>query len=265
MLQLRDPNAEFRIESLARLAMGGRWRTEAQRSHLRPCLLWFTRGQGRITINGSTRGFGPHNAVFLPGGTMHGFSMMGQVQGTVVFFPEALAAEFPETALHLRLRDGFLQAELTGLVTSLEREAERDLPGAARAMHHYGGLLAVWLERHAEMADQCDAPTAAQRLTNAYTALIERKFRTGAGVAQYATHLGVTPTHLNRVCRATSGQSASRLLADRVHYEARRLLTETDMPVKDIAQRLGFTSPAYFSRAFQNETGKSPSAFRAAP
>jgi AraC-like DNA-binding protein len=37
------------------------------------------------------------------------------------------------------------------------------------------------------------------------------------------------------------------------------------MPVKDIAQRLGFTSPAYFSRAFQNETGKSPSAFRAAP
>lgn len=263
VLQLRDPNAEFRIESLARLAMGGRWRTEAQRSHVRPCLLWVTRGQGRITINGTTRGYGPHNAIFLPGGTMHGFTMMGQVQGTAIYFPESLSPEFPDDPMHLRLRDGFLQAELTALVDALEKETTRDRPGAARAMHHYGGLIAVWLERHADLAEAAEAPSAAQRLANAYTALIERRFRTGDGVAHYAESLGVTPTHLTRACRATSGQSASRLLADRVHFEARRLLSETDLPVKDVAARLGFTSPAYFSRAFHNETGKSPSAFRA--
>lgn len=251
------------MESLARLAMGGRWRTEAQRSHVRGCLLWFTRGQGRITVNGSTRGFGPHNAIYIPGGTMHGFSLMGQVSGTAIWFPEAVAGDFPDEPLHMRIRDGYLQAELTGLIDALEREALGDRAGAARAMAHYGGLIAVWLERHADLAEEPAAPNANQRLATAYTALVERHFRTGEGVAHYAERLGVTPTHLTRACRAASGKSASRLLADRVHYEARRMLAETDLPVKDVASRLGFRSAAYFSRAFQNEAGQSPSSFRA--
>ena len=96
MLRLRDPNAEFRVMSLMRLAQGGRWRTEAQRSYVRPCLLWFTRGQGRVTVAGQTRGYGPHNAVFLHGGTMKGFDMLGQVLGTAIFFPEDIAREIPD-------------------------------------------------------------------------------------------------------------------------------------------------------------------------
>ncbi len=262
MLQLRDPNAEFRVESLMRLSNGGRWRTEAQRSHIRPVLLWFTRGQGRVTVAGATRGYGPHNAIFVPGGTMHGFTMLGQVLGTAVFFPENLAPEFPDEALHLRIRDGFEQMELTGLVDALEREATQMRPGADRAMLHLGGLISVWLERHADQAERVGALSAAQRLTTAYTALVERDFRTGLGVAGYAEKLGVTPTHLSRSCRESSGKSAHRLLNDRIIYEARRLLSESEIPVKDIAERLGFTSAAYFSRAFQNETGKSPSDFR---
>ena len=30
---------------------------------------------------GVTRGYGPHNAIFVPAGTMHGFDMLGQVLG----------------------------------------------------------------------------------------------------------------------------------------------------------------------------------------
>jgi AraC-like DNA-binding protein len=74
--------------------------------------------------------------------------------------------------------------------------------------------------------------------------------------------LGVTPTHLTRCCRETCGRSAIELLQDRRIFEARRLLSETDIPVGRIGQSLGFTSPAYFTRAFQNLTGLSPSAFR---
>lgn len=263
MLKLRDPNAEFRVASLMRLSQGGRWRTEAQRSYVRPLLIWFTRGQGRFTVAGQTRGYGPHNAIFVPGSTMHGFDMLGQVLGTAIFFPEELKSELPDEPMHLRLRDGFLQAELTALVDALEREATQNKPGADRAMLHYGGLIAVWLERHADLSDPALEPNAAQRLTNAFAALVEREFRSGKGVSHYAERLGVTPTHLTRACRQSNGKSASRFLADRVHYEACRLLTETDMPVKDIADRLGFGSAAYFSRTFSNAAGRSPSAFRA--
>jgi AraC-like DNA-binding protein len=37
------------------------------------------------------------------------------------------------------------------------------------------------------------------------------------------------------------------------------------MPVGRIATDLGFNSAAYFTRAFQHLTGKSPTAFRRAP
>jgi AraC family transcriptional activator of pobA len=34
------------------------------------------------------------------------------------------------------------------------------------------------------------------------------------------------------------------------------------MPVKDIAEALGFSDPAYFTRFFKRQTGLSPAAFR---
>jgi AraC-like DNA-binding protein len=52
------------------------------------------------------------------------------------------------------------------------------------------------------------------------------------------------------------------LLQDRRIFEALRLLSETDTPVGRIGESLGFNSPAYFTRAFQNMTGVSPTAFR---
>ncbi|MDO9525330.1 MAG: helix-turn-helix transcriptional regulator, partial [Gemmobacter sp.] len=91
-----------------------------------------------------------------------------------------------------------------------------------------------------------------------------RDFRTGAGVGDIAASLGVTPTHLSRVCRLTTGRSAKAILADRVIFEARRMLSETRLPVGTVATQLGFTSPAYFTRAFQHHTGQTPTDFRRA-
>jgi AraC-like DNA-binding protein len=115
-------------------------------------------------------------------------------------------------------------------------------------------------------ADSAEAkPSAAVRLARAYAAKLEAGFRSGKSVADYAAELGVTATHLTRVCRATCGRTASALLHDRQIFEARRLLAETRLPVQDIAEALGFGSAAYFSRSFHARTGKSPTAFRRAP
>ena len=66
----------------------------------------------------------------------------------------------------------------------------------------------------------------------------------------------------------TRGYRASRhrsigddIVRSRVNH-AKRLLT-TDLPVKQIAHRLGFNAPANFSSAFARATGESPRQFRA--
>lgn len=235
------------------------------RSISEPCLFWFTKGQGRITISGVTRGYTAHNAVFIPAGVMHGFEAGPQVFGTALFFGRDCAIPLPKAPLHLRIREVHAQQEVHILMDAILREMDSGVPAHDRATEHYVGLLGVWLERQAKKAEpETPKPDATRRLVARYTALLERNFRTGMNVADFAAALGVTPTHLTRCCKTACGRPASALLQDRRIFEARKLLAETRMPVGRIAGTLGFNSPAYFTRAFQHLTGKSPSAFRRA-
>jgi AraC family transcriptional regulator of arabinose operon len=45
--------------------------------------------------------------------------------------------------------------------------------------------------------------------------------------------------------------------------EARRLLVETDLTVAEVARKVGFEDPLYFSRCFRHLTGVPPSHYRA--
>ncbi|MBN2630609.1 MAG: helix-turn-helix domain-containing protein [Rhodobacteraceae bacterium] len=255
--------SQLRIVAIPRLAVGGRWRVEAMRAISEPLLLWFTKGQGRITIAGVTRGYTAHNAVFIPPGVMHGFEVGPQVYGTAVFFGRDSNVTLPETPQHLRIREVHAQQEVNVLLDSMQREMDSDIPAHDRATGHYLGLLSVWLERQAiKAAVEAPKPDAARRLVARYTALLEREFRNGTGVGEFATALGVTPTHLTRCCRIACGKTAIEVLQDRRIFEARRLLSETDLPVAKVGEALGFTSPAYFTRSFQHLTGRSPTAFR---
>lgn len=231
--------------------------------------MWFTQGQGRITVAGTTRGYGPNHAVFIPPGVMHGFELAPRVQGTVVFFGRNHGMTLPTTPKFLRPRDPISQKELAATLESIQREVESTRAGSAQAAKHHLGLLGVWLDRQLERERNLDPllsrPVAAQQLVARYSALLERDFRSNPSVADYATALGVTPTHLTRVCRATCGKGAHQLLEDRILFEARRLLSETRMPIKDVAGMLGYNSAGYFTRAFQKNAGVTPSAFRKKP
>lgn len=257
------------IVSVARMVQGGRWRTEAMRSYDRPVLIWFTRGQGRLTVAGRSSGYGPHNLLFLPKQTMHGFTTMGPVLGSVVFLPDEPSLDWPVEPMHLRIHEAQQQRELTGIIEAMQREATSGEDHANRALTYHAGLLSVWLTRIAELYAHVPNPssatrldTAAHRLAEAFTALVERDFRNPAGVQHYAGLLGVTPTHLSRVCRKVAGRPALDILTDRRHFEARRLLRDTNIQIAEIARKCGFTSAAYFTRAFRARSGQSPSEFR---
>ncbi|MGO4917416.1 helix-turn-helix domain-containing protein [Pseudogemmobacter sp. W21_MBD1_M6] len=258
-----QPLSHIRLHQIPRLAQAGRWRIEAMHSYPHHLLLWVTRGQGRITVSGNTRGYGAHNAIFIPARTMHCFDMTAQVFGTAAFIPATLVLDMPAAAHHIRVRDAGSQAKVTGILDNLSSESESPRLAGARAMQHHAGLLSVWLERMiAETAADRKRPNASVRLIERYCRLIEDNLHSGNSVTDYCATLGVTPTHLSRACNVTCGRPALALLTERIMFEARDMLAATTIPVKDIARSLGFTSAAYFTRSFQHHTGKTPSAFR---
>lgn len=255
----------IRLNSIAALAAQGRWRTEAMRSHATLRLLWFSRGQGRIVLGGQTRGYGPNNLIYIPAGTLHGYEAGTGTHGIEIVLTPDLAKDWPDEPVHMRFRDADRQRELTMLVENLERELTSDDPTAPRAAEMHAGLLAVFVERQIALTpDQGLPATAASRLVQAYSALIARDFHLSKTVGEYAAELGVTATHLTRACRKACNRSALSLLNDRVLYDARKRLQETRTPIARIASDLGFSSAAYFTRAFSANTGQSPSAFRKA-
>jgi len=272
MTLIPDAPSHVRITAIGRLIQSGRWRVEAMRALREPVLLWFTQGQGRITVAGTTRGYGPNQAVFLPAGVMHAFEVAPRVQGSIVHFGRAHGLDLPLTPQFLRPREPGTQKELIALLENIQRELEIDRPGAQKAAQHHLGLLAVWMERQIERERGSAGsealpgrPLAAQKLVARYAALVERDFRSNARVADFAAALGVTPTHLTRACRATCGKGAHEMMEERILFEARRLLSETRMPIKDVAQILGYASAGYFTRAFQKSAGQTPSDFRRRP
>ncbi|WP_341365726.1 helix-turn-helix transcriptional regulator [Yoonia sp. BS5-3] len=251
--------------ALAGLTYGGpaaKWRTEAMRSHQTPRLIHITKGQGRITVAGLTNGYGPNNLIFIPGQTMYGMEIGPTVFGQILTLPDG--SDWPDTPFHLRLLEVMRQKELQGHIEAIERELQPD--GDMRAANCHLGLLTIFVERQLAARDPASIDkrrmSPAGQLVAKYTAMIAQHFTSDRSVADYAAALGVTPTHLTRVCRQTCGRSALELRNDRIHYEACLLLRETRTPVQDIARRLGFHSAAYFTRSFQEKSGQTPSGFR---
>jgi len=69
-------------------------------------------------------------------------------------------------------------------------------------------------------------------------------------------------TSLNSMFNKVYGISAIAYLNRMRIQNAALMLTNTAMPICDIAERTGFTDESYFSRAYKKMTGKSPREFR---
>ncbi len=263
-----EPPQTLKLDPIVQTSAADRWKTEAMRSHATPRLIYMNRGQGRIIIAGQISSYSAHSVIFIPANTMYGYEAGPMVFGAVLNIPNAMASEWPNETVHVRLRDVHAQKEIANLFDNLDRELNSEKPGRTRAAHYHTGILSVFLERQMDVLGpelarfQNDTPAA--RLVAAFTDLVERDYKSRKGVADYASDLGVTPTHLTRCCNETCGASALALLTDRIMHEARRLLRDTDHPVQNIAANLGFGSAAYFTRSFQSQTGETPSGFRKA-
>ncbi|MBU2864012.1 helix-turn-helix transcriptional regulator [Reinekea forsetii] len=68
--------------------------------------------------------------------------------------------------------------------------------------------------------------------------------------------------HLYRLCKERFGKSPKQIIRSLRIDRAKQLLTLTDWPLNELAQRVGFSDAFNFSNRFKKEVGLSPSRFR---
>ena len=84
----------------------------------------------------------------------------------------------------------------------------------------------------------------------------------GGGLRALAARLGVSDRHLRRVFEAALGVSPLQYVQTRRLLAAKQLLTDTDLPVTQVALASGFGSVRRFNAAFQGHYGLNPTQLR---
>ena len=224
-------------------------------------------GGGEATLDGQVYALRPMHVVNVPVGDVHGFKLVPGTQGWVVTIAAEILDETllaPEGLRSVLSKCTVVRGTPQMCATMKQIFAEfagRDF-GRAHVLRALSASLIGLVAR--ELARGKGGSSAADsELFRRFEALLEQHHLKRWSVSDYAAALSITPTHLNRVTRAATGDTASHLILNRLIREARRNLVYTNLPVSTIAYTLGFDDPAYFSRVYAAATGRSPRAFRA--
>lgn len=93
-------------------------------------------------------------------------------------------------------------------------------------------------------------------------AVIERRHGEPLSLRDVAREVGMTPGHLTTIVRRRTGRTVQEWITERRMAESRRLLAGTDLPIQQVARRVGFADPGYFARLFRRAHGTSPRRWR---
>ncbi len=230
-------------------------------------ILLIESGGGQATLEGRVHALRPMRAVNVPIGHVHGFTFRPGTRGWVVTLTAEMLDEVltPSEGLRRVLAHSTVMRGTPQMRMAME-QLFTEFAGRHFARAHIlralSGALIGLVAR--ELAEDASVPSgkAKSDLFQRFETLLEQYFLQHWTVSDYAADLSVTPTHLSRLTRAATGQSASQLILERIIREARRNLVYTNLPISTIAYALGFNDPAYFSRIFSAATGLSPSSFR---
>jgi AraC family transcriptional regulator, arabinose operon regulatory protein len=120
------------------------------------------------------------------------------------------------------------------------------------------------LERILLIADECN-PDHDHSIDPRLRRCVERMSSDVAhawNISEMASIAGISPVRFAHLFREQLGESPWRFLERQRFERARRLLTDTDLPIAWVAAQVGYPDPAHFCRRFRDFSGHAPRRFR---
>lgn len=238
-------------------------------------ILNITRGRAECRLGARTATALPASVVTVTPGLAHGFRFSPDIDGHVITLLAGQVERLPGGAADIRpllaepqvvdfRGDRPAASRIAASVAAIAEEFAGSQPGRLGLIQSHVAIVLLTLGRAVAAAalDGQGGASPGARHAAAFRALLDRHYRSERMVAFYAGRLGVSETHLNRICRASFGTSALGTINRRLLLEATRDLTFTTMSVKEIAYSLGFDDPAYFTRFFTRHSGETPTQYR---
>jgi AraC-like DNA-binding protein/mannose-6-phosphate isomerase-like protein (cupin superfamily) len=275
-----DP--QFVVSGLCELGDGFFAKNGIAHRHDFYTIYWIKKGQLLNTIDTVIHAVTENTLFFVAPGQVHKLEFDEKVEGYMIAFQEAFMCLKDQTATFMGINSAlFFNSQFSSVLT-LQPEQEKDFemlvhmmmkelkeraPDYETALHgllRYFLVLASRIKGSSVMIVPEQHTSHNSSLFLQFRNLIEEKYATLKNVSDYAGILHIKPVLLNEISKQLSGITAGEHIRNRVILEAQRYLYNTDLSAKEIAYKLGFEDPHYFSRFFKKYTSRTPSDFKEA-
>lgn len=186
--------------------------------------------------------------------------------------------EFPFLQINKTIPLEIEEEEVPGLMDifkQINQEYETDLPDRYDMIASLVYMLLVRIRRVYEKSVKAGDELAAMAhnndisLFNKFKDLLEQKpvvaentEENNRSVNFYADRLSIHPNHLNAVVKRVVGKNVLNLIHEHIIQNAKTLLLQTNLSIKEIAYQLSFSEPTHFGSFFKKQTGQTPVEFR---
>lgn len=128
---------------------------------------------------------------------------------------------------------------------------------ASDVSRHAAKLLCDMLDRH-----KLQLEGAAEGLAKQIVRYVDGHYCEDLSLEGVAEAFHLSPSYLSSLFKQHACKGFRKYIIDRRIAKAKRLLTDTDLKVYEIAAQVGYLDPSSFVKLFEREAGVSPARFR---
>jgi YesN/AraC family two-component response regulator len=154
------------------------------------------------------------------------------------------------------IRAGMNPREAYGLVDSFQHQCMD-----AKDLESLAFLLLATVKKMSSLSF-CQLDEGVSPAIRSCIQYINQNYSEHLTLDQVAGVAALSPTYLSGLFKAEVGQNFTEYVVQLRLERAKQLLRQTDLPLADIAQMVGFDTQQYFNRVFKQKTGQTPLQYR---
>lgn len=236
-------------------------------------LIWCTEGVAEVMVDGKSFLLPPSNVLTITSGQVFYFKNYESAKGVILEFTYDFFCK-NDKDVELIFENGlFCHFDMNEVipidhpwvidthVALIEEELKSQPYQYLISIHSRIELILVEINRaKVNRGDEIWKPDA---LYLKFLEIVRANFEKNYPLSRLAEKLGTTELKLNELSKQFTGKTAQMVIYGLIVSEAKRLLLYYDFSIKEVAFKLGFSDPFYFSNFFKKHTQLSPKAYKA--
>jgi AraC family transcriptional activator of pobA len=231
-------------------------------------------GSGSFIFNEKSKSFSGINMIIIPENNLHGFQFSEDIKGytlsvsshvidKIINNDKDLVFQINRVRL-INLNNNF--EEFNDIMDSIRRMLKEFMLQAEKENQFLETLLLLLIIKMYRMTIESEKEFVASSRELSYykefIKMVKNTVPTNRSINDFTSSLGISKTHLNRVCQAIAGISTKEVISKYLINESMVLMAHTDMTISEIAYQLEFKDVSYFCRFFKKQVGYSPAQYR---